>query len=313
MKRLAELTCCAAILVGWTITAMADTPKPASAAPDKATGLAFTPEGKGFRFDTGALRGMLRAEGRSRGLTSVVDVATGVSVAGAHGLLSHYRLLDADARYGTAAWDWASTARLLEDGSVEAQWSADPVHPFDLKAVYRWTSPNVLDVQTSVTARKPLRCLEVFLASYFAGFPVTTAYVERNPETGGPGLMEAKKSAGTWQTFPRDDQTEKIFRDGRWKRPPSPVEWKMMPRLAGPLAVRRDAKTGLTALLMAPPSDCFAVSMPHGEEGHRSVYLSLFGRDFAEGQAATARTRLVIGREISDQQAIALYQEFLKP
>jgi len=84
-----------------------------------------------------------------------------------------------------------------------------------------------------------------------------------------------------------------------------------MPRLAAPLAVRRDAKSGLVAVVMAPPEDCFAVLTPYGEEGHRSVYLSLFGRDLKAGEAVSARARLVIGRDITDEQAIALYKAYM--
>jgi hypothetical protein len=227
--------------------------------------------------------------------------------------LSHYRLLDGEARYGGGAWDWSSEAKSLADGAVEAAWSADPGHPFDMKAVYRWKAPNVLDVVTSVTSPKDLNRFEVFLASYFHGFPESLVYVKGCAQTGGkPGLLQAVRANGDWQMFPRDEAALKILGDGRWKRPPNPVGWKIMPPLAAPLAVRRDAKTGLTALVMAPAHDCFAVSTPYGEEGHRSIYLSLLGRDLKAGQTATARSRLVIGRNISDEQAVAVYQAYLK-
>jgi hypothetical protein len=111
--------------------------------------------------------------------------------------------------------------------------------------------------------------------------------------------------------FPRDDQAIKTISDGRWTRPPHPVDWWIGPRLAAPLAVRRDPQTGLAALAMAPRKDCFAVAMPYGEEGHRSVYLSLFGGDIKAGQKATARSRLIIRRGISDQEAIGLYAAYL--
>jgi hypothetical protein len=52
--------------------------------------------------------------------------------------------------------------------------------------------------------------------------------------------------------------------------------------------------------------------MPYGEEPHRSLYLSLFGRDLKAGEMATARARLVIGRGITDAQALQLYAAFLK-
>jgi hypothetical protein len=124
--------------------------------------------------------------------------------------------------------------------------------------------------------------------------------------------MEAVKASGDWQTFPRDDAAAAIFGDGRWSRPPHPVAWNRMPRLAAPLALRRDAESGLTAVLMSSPNDCFAVSMPYGAEGHRSVYLSLFGRDLKAGQKASACARLVIGSGITEGRAWEFYRAYLK-
>jgi len=266
---------------------------------------AFTAEGHAFRFDTGALRGLLRGEGKSRGLLPVVDSATGTNLARSVGLFAHYRLLDATTRYGVAGWEWTSVAERLSDGAVIARWTSDAAHPFDMTATYRWAAPNAFDVVTTVTARKDLRNLEVFLASYLEGFGAAFAYTK-------DGFLEAKKEAGVWQAFPRDAAAEKIIADGRWKHPPNPVDWAIRPALAAPLGMRRDAKTGLAALVMASPQDCFAVLMPFGEEAHRSLYLSLFGRDFKEGESASARARLVIGRDISDAQAVKLYETFLK-
>jgi hypothetical protein len=61
---------------------------------------------------------------------------------------------------------------------------------------------------------------------------------------------------------------------------------------------------------MAPRADCFAISTPYGEEVHRSVYFSLFGCDVKSGQSATSKARLVVGRGISDQKAIKLYEAY---
>jgi hypothetical protein len=280
----------------------------------KASGkLAFAAEGKEFRFDTGVSRGILRPQGRSFGLASVVDLESGSTISGGGGLFSHYRLLDAEARYGGGAWDWPSDGRLLADGAVAGTWSSRPGLPFEMTALYRWTAPNALDLTTSVTPSKDLERIEVFLASYFAGFPESLVYVKGCPQTNGrPGLLPATRANGDWQMFPRDDAAIKVIQDGRWKRPPNPVDWKIMPPLAGALAVRRDAKTGLTALLMARAEDCFAIATPYGEEGHRSIYLSLLGRDIKAGRTATVRSRLVIGRKISDEQAVAMYEAYVK-
>jgi hypothetical protein len=63
---------------------------------------------------------------------------------------------------------------------------------------------------------------------------------------------------------------------------------------------------------MAPPQDCFTIATPYEGESHYSLYLSLFGRDLKAGETAQARTRLVIGASISDEQAITRYQQYLK-
>jgi sugar phosphate isomerase/epimerase len=295
-------------LAGLLFIASAAAGEPAETAPGR---LAFTAAGKEYRFDTGVLRGTLREGGKSLGIKPMLEGTADTPVAGAFGLLSPYRLLTADARFGTAAWEWESESKLLPDGAVEVRWLPNPDHPLEMTGVYRWAAPNTLDLQLTVKPRQDLRRFELFLASYFDGFPASFAYVKENPDGGGrPGFMEARKAGGDWQTFPLGEETAAIFGDGRWNRPPHPVAWKIMPRLAAPLAMRRDAKTSLTAVLMARPEDCFAVSMPYGEEGHRSVYLSLFGRDLKAGEGACARARLVVGREITDAQALALYQTF---
>lgn len=182
---------------------------------------------------------------------------------------------------------------------------AGKAFPFDLEIVYRWVSSNALDAAVTVTARRPLRRFEVFMASYFQNFPEVYGY-------GRDGLTQVGKELGDWLAFPRDDAAEQILADGRWQRPPHPVTFKPVARYAGALGVRRDPASGLAALVMAPPAECFAVLMPYGEDSHRSIYHSLFGRDFKAGERATARMRLVFGRGITDQQAIAAYETFLK-
>ncbi len=263
----------------------------------------FVSEGKAYRFDTGALRGGLRSQGRSMGLGPVA--AGGVGVAAPLGLFSHYRLLDADNRYLPDARDWPSTAVQLTNGAVEVRWTADAQHPFDMRAVYAWAASNILDLSTTVVAHRELRRFEVFVASYFQGFPAAYGY-------GAGGFVEARQELGDWLAFTRDDAADALLADGRWLRPPHPVTFKPIARYAGALALRRDAASGLVGLVLAPPAECFAVLMPYGAEAHRSLYLSLFGRDFKDGESATARARLVIGRDLSDAQAIELYRTYLK-
>ena len=281
-------------------------------ADEKSPSLAFVATGKEYHFNTGVLRGTLRAGGVSKGLGSVQHIGTGKTISGAFGLLSPYRLLTADARFGTAAWDWVSDARLLDSGAVEVRWHADREHPLDMRAEYRLAAADTIDLKLTVQPKQDLHGFELFLASYFQGFERTLAYVRdgASKDSGRKPLMvEATRADGNWQVFPRDDAAKRLYSDGRWKRPPNPVDWVVRQPLAAPLAVRRDAASGLAAVLMAPAGDCFALAMPYGEEGHRSVYLSLFGRDLKAGETAVARARLVVRQGQSDEKALQIYHE----
>jgi hypothetical protein len=274
--------------------------------------LAFTRAASGLHFDTGVLKGALGEGGKSLGLRPVTHLVAGVQMAGAFGIFSPYRILTADARFGTAAWDWASKSELLADGAAKVHWLPDKEHPLEMTGVYRWAADDTLDLKLTVKPQRDLRRFELFLASYFNGFPASLACVRQSAsETVSWQFMEAIKAHGNWQAFARDNAAEAIYGDGRWARPPHPVTWKMMPRLSAPLALRRDAKSGLTAVLMSRPNDCFAVAMPYGEEGHRSVYLSLFGGDLKAGQETSASARLVIGKDVSEGRAMELYRAYL--
>jgi type 1 glutamine amidotransferase len=283
--------------------------------PQAAAGrLAFEADAKGgFDFRTPLLTGKLRSGGKSLGLLPLAAADTRENIAGKFGLFSLYRIFSANTRYGNATWDRRSTATLLPDGSVQLRWPAESGFPFELSAEYAWAAAGTLDLKVTVKAEQELPRFEVYLASYFQGFPESLVYVRENPEAAGnPGFLPARKEAGGWQFFPRDADAAAMVADGRWKHPPYPVNWKRMPPLAAPLAMRRDAQHGWTAVLMAPAGDCFGVSTPHGEEGHRSLYLSLFGRDVKSGQTDSTRARLVVGRKISEAQAVELYESYVK-
>jgi hypothetical protein len=284
---------------------------PTSASPARRATHGFTVDAnEGYGFDTGVLRGTLRADGKALGLTTVVHVPSGKAVSGPYGLLSLYRVFSGNHRFGTAAWDWPSTARLLDLGAVEVHWPADAERPFDLRAVYRWHDAATLDTTISVTPERALPAFEVFLASYFDGsFADPFVYVSNPPETDHrPALLLARQAYGDWQMFPRNDAAVAIIRDGRWEIEPHPVEWAILPRLAAPLAVRRAAGSGLVGVLMAPAADCFAIATPYVGETHYSVYLSLFGYDLTAGQTRHAKARFVIGEALSDAELIKLHQ-----
>jgi hypothetical protein len=276
---------------------------------------AFTSNDKGeYVFDTGVLRGKLRPDGKSLGLSSVIHVPSGVRLNGGFGIFSFYRIFTTNKRYGHAAWDWPSVSKLLPDGAVQIVWPEGKDHPFEITAVYRLTKEATVDLETTVKAQKDLQQFEVFLASYFhESFPTPYVYVGANMETKGKsGFLLAEKSFGDWQMFPREKEVLQIIRDGRWQKEPNPVNWVIMPYFAAPVCVRLNEALKLAAVLMAPRDDCFAISTPYKGEGHYSIYLSLFGQDVKAGETVRARSRLVVTTPISNQQILGLYQKYIK-
>jgi hypothetical protein len=277
--------------------------------------LTFTAnEDGGYEFDTGVLRGRLRQAGKCLGLSSTMYAPTGTTLNGAYGILSYYRVFTTNKRYGTAAWDWPNTSKLLSNGAVQVTWPEAEDRPFEMSAIYRFRDSSTLDVETIVKAGKDLNKFEVFLASYFhESFPIPQVYVAAGNQTEGkPAFLTAKKSLGDWQMFPRNEDVLPIIRDGRWQKEPNPVDWKIMSRMAMPIALRRGPEAAPTAILMAPPEDCFAISTPYEGEGHYSVYFSLFGRDITAGHVSRARLRFVIKKTASEQEILDLYQKYIK-
>jgi hypothetical protein len=238
-------------------------------------------------------------------------------------LLSYYRVFSSNKRYGTAARDWPVQSKLLPDGALEACYAAAEEHPLELRGLFRWAAPDTLDLETTVTARQDLPRFEVFLSDYLGSGFEGSVYVQASglDKKGQAGLLRADWSPlvdGNYLMFPRDRQACGMIFDGRWEFPPSPVQWAVGRYLAGPLGLRRDPASGLSVVLMARPHDCFAVAMPYNKTppdniaNHGSLYLCLFGRDLAAGEKATARCRLVVKHDLTDEAAIDLYQQYLR-
>ncbi len=263
-----------------------------------------------YHFDTGVLKGTLRQSGKSTGITPITY--NGNNLAMGEGLYNHYRVFTKGKRYGYGARRWPSTAKLHTNGDVEVVWAKTSERPFELRVNYHWVSSNTLDVTTTVHAHKNLKMFEVFLASYF-DHTFNESQVWTSQDAAGvhiPGFFSAKRTFGEWLAFPRNEAAITIINDGRWDLEPHPLAWTIMPEYDKPIALRRDLKTGITAVLMSKPEDCFGVFTPYNEDKHFSNYFSLFGHDIASGQTANAHSRLIVLSEPTDQDILNLANAF---
>ena len=260
-----------------------------------------------FTFETGVLSGTLKGNKGSQGLTKVTDTRPGAEWVISPGLFSIYRVFDRENRYGVGRAR-KSESRVLPDGSVEYLWPADDENPYTLRALYRWADQQSLDIEITVTPNKELPDFEVFLSSYLKGTDHSYGYAKAEPER----FIEALEAVGDYHLFPRDKGARAMVLDGRWQKPLWPVDWVIHPEFAAAIGLRRDASTGSTAIVMARPQDCFAVSMSHGSEPHHSLYLSLFGRTLKARQPDSVRARLILGKDITDKEALRLYRAYVE-
>ena len=288
--------------------------------------LSFRPDGDGiYVFDTGTLSGRLQLDGHNQGISELIHVPSGQELTyGGRKLpvMSHYRLFTTGVRYGDAARNWPTECRLLPDGAVEAVFMPEEKYPFAMKAVFRLGTPDAIDVETIVSAEQDLPRFEVFLSNYFGeGYDASVYVIHSLRSPGKPYFLRADHNllvAGNYLLFPRDRESLLDVFDGRWQQPPHPVEWCITRYLAAPVGVRRHKETGLTAVLMASPEDCFAVSTPYNQEppdgvaNHRSLYLSLFGRDVAKGETVRASCRLQVLPQPADEAVEGCYETFLR-
>lgn len=283
----------------------------------------FQPAEEGYyAFDTGQLRGRVRVDGKSQGICSLADVPSGMELLKTPGVFSYYRIFSAGARYGNAARDWPVTARVADGGVLEIRFPPAEDHPLEITGVFRWVSADTLDLETTVKAQQELPGFEVFLSSYFVPGFEASVYLKPNRFARGKpsSFVRADWSElvdGNYLMFPRDRESLLLMYDGRWEIPPSPVTWAFSRYLAAPIALRRNAEAGLTAVLMSPPDDCFAIGTPYNKQppdnvaGHDSLYLSLFGRDLAPGQTARAHCRLIVAKDLSDEAILSRWEQYL--
>lgn len=274
--------------------------------------LAFRADARGdLAFDTGVVKGSLKKDGLGGGLKPIAFCDPSVPIDNNHGLLVPYRFLTPKKRYGFGSWEWPRTGKVLENGAAQLNWAASPDRPFAFSSTFRWQSADTVDVTVTFTPDTDLEKFELFLGSYFKSFTKATAYV-KDAGNGQPGFIETPQDKGEMQLFPKGPEVMDLINDGRWTLPPYPNKWSFRSALAAPLGMRQEPNSGATVLIMAPPEDCFAVSMSQQKAGLGAFYLSLFGKDVQKGQTLTGRARMVFGKNTTSEQALQKYQEYLK-
>jgi hypothetical protein len=304
----------------WTVGSAAD----AAATPP----FAFSPQSPGFfSFDTGAIKGVVRADNASEGIVELTDCATGQNVIKEQlpGIFSLYRAFSAGRRFADAR-SGAKHAELNgERTQVIATWEASNDFPLTIRGVFSIPDARSIDLELVCTPKMALPSFELFVSSYIVQthrhfvFLKNTLHQAPAP---APVLFEPVATPfieGCYLAFPRDADACRLIFDGRWQRPANPVQFALGRHYAVPLMGSRNPDSGLSVLLFMRPQDCFALESTYARPGepdsvasHNSLYFSLGGADLEAGANARFILRATVAKLTSHDEALTLYKTWLE-
>ena len=263
-----------------------------------------------FRFQTATLSGLLDAEGQAANplcnhrLRNLLYRPTGTrltpdlvpDVSSRFGL-SLFRIYARNACLGELRAT-PYTARLLENG-VEYAWQPFVGHAVAVTCRMTVLESNAIDLELELKSYAAYSDYEILLSSYWAPGFAPGGYVRLSSGTQQIRPCCNEVYAGQYLYFPRDAQAARLLTDGRGARGRWGWEQCVGRRYAIPMGYFSNGQ--VDALLMGRPDDVSAVGMTYaGDEKndpvarHRGLYLSLFGRDLAAGEAWRTRVRLVV-------------------
>ena len=279
-------------------------------------------EGQHCCFENESVTGQFLTSGEYQGMRSLVHRPSGIEIAAGEklpGLVAPYRVFGNGKRYGDVR-DRQPKVELVPEGARMTH-SADSQNPFDLVAVYSWQD-GVLEIHYTLTTQAEMRGFEIGIASYLAaGFRAFVSRQSNNWGEDAPRIVpvDVNPMTDVYALFPRGEAEMRTIFDGRWDLPPYPVRYTVPGYFALPLAYRRHATSGVTALGMADPKECYAICIPVNNpadvpdpaNGYQAIYFYFFGRDLRLGETVGWRLRWVIGKDLGETEIQEHWESFV--
>lgn len=279
-------------------------------------------EGQHCCFENESVTGQFLTSGEYQGMRSLVHRPSGIEIAAGEklpGLVAPYRVFGNGKRYGDVR-DRQPKVELVPEGARMTH-SADSQNPFDLVTVYSWQD-GVLEIHYTLTTQAEMRGFEIGIASYLAaGFRAFVSRQSNNWGEDAPRIVpvDVNPMTDVYALFPRGEAEMKTIFDGRWDLPPYPVRYTVPGYFALPLAYRRHAISGVTALGMADPKECYAICIPVNNpadvpdpaNGYQAIYFYFFGRDLRLGETVGWRLRWVIGKDLGETEIQEHWESFV--
>lgn len=278
-------------------------------------------EGQYACFETDLVSGKYLTAGHYQGVRDLVHRPTGVQIAAGEklpGLVAPYRVFGNGRRYNDVRERDGRVEQVSEGIRITHARNAE--NPFDLTSVYSW-SHDTLEVRYTLAIHAEMQGFELGIASYLAaGF---RAFVPRQSNVWGEKdykivPVDVNPMTDVYAVFPRSEADVKTIFDGRLDLPPYPIRFTVPAFYAFPWAYRRHVRTGVMALGMADPKECYSMCIPVNNppedpdpaNGYQGVYFYLFGRDVHPGETLKTRVRWVIGQDMPESEILARWNEF---
>ncbi len=235
------------------------------------------------------------------------------------GLVTWFRVL-AKGSYLTELRVTPCSCESIENG-MRFTWEPTVAHQARIVTTLIVKEPNIIDLDIEVVGYGDYEDYEVLLCAYLKPGFKSGAYVTTfKDETRTPVQIRPKDDPSHhkfYNFYPRDVKGGQMLWDGRHQI--GRYFWYLaIGRLyALPLGFYSDEK--VDCLLMGRPEDVYAVGVTYdGDEAndnvadHRSIYLSLFGKDLKPGAGLKTQARLVIDDFAANQEDHILeYDKFI--
>jgi hypothetical protein len=215
----------------------------------------------------------------------------------AAGSLTPFRVLARDA-YLTELRATPATCRLTDDG-VRVEWEPCLEHQARVSVTYDASRANTMDITIEVRGYGYYRDYELLFSHYTSAPFHAGCWVKSQGEPEAIMVEDNPVYHGLYNFFPRDLHAAQMFYDGRSER--GRWCWQVaMGRFYGlPLVFSHNGE--VEQILCGLPEDVCAVGLTYrgdandGVASHKSMYLSLFGRDLNPGQTWRTRIRYMAG------------------
>lgn len=264
----------------------------------------WTSTATGAAFETDLIRGDVIADGERFQVANLIWKPSGLTVDTGMAL-APYRLLARDSWMGEVRQ--MLHERTISDGGVSVAFGPGFSHQAELRFRVELNRPDAIDVSVDLRPFAAYPNYELLISAYLAYGFRPGAYIGPGVrgETVDPVQVRPVHSSvyeNMYVAFPRDEASAAIISDGRWQRGRHHTRFAPLRYYALPVAFSAHEPSALDVLLMAPPEDVFSVAMAYHSDNpaddvgqHRSLYLSLFGRDITPGQRIRTAFRLQVG------------------